>query len=104
MALKANCNRLPGKRRDLAKTLLIMKFLAFFLLVTSLAASARGYAQGITISQKNVSLQTVLKEIEKQSGYRFFYNESLLQQVNKISVDVKNATLPDALEACLKGL
>src|SRR5882724_1695354 len=102
MVLKANCICLPKKRRRLKKTLLIMKFLAFFLFVASLGATAHGYSQGITISQKNVPLPTVLKEIERQSGYRFFYNESLLQKVTNVSVEVKNATLGDALDACLK--
>src|SRR5689334_4506801 len=104
MALKANCIRLFKKGRGSLKTLLIMKFLAFFLLVATFGVSARDFAQGITISQKNVPIQTVFKEIEHQTSYRFFYNDNLLQEPIKVSVDVRNVSLLEALDACFKEL
>ena len=63
------------KRRYLIKTLLIMKFIAIFLFAAGLQVSATGFSQTITLTQNNVSLKKVFREIEKQSGYQFFYKD-----------------------------
>jgi len=89
-------------RRSLTKTLLIMKFTAIILLTASLTASAEGVSQ-ITIAEKKISLQKVFAQIEKQSGYYFLYDYDLLQQQGKITVDIRNVTLQQALDICLKG-
>lgn len=56
----------------------------------------------ITINKKNVSLETVIEEVERQSGYKFEYNNHLFKNKMKVSVSLKNATLKKALSACLK--
>src|SRR5882757_9272876 len=101
----ANCKGLPlqprRKRIISLKVLLIMKLTAFFI-VACLHVSAGGNAQNITLSVKNKSLQAVFKEIRKQSGYEFFYNQSILTKVSPITVDVKNVPIDQALNACFK--
>lgn len=84
------------------KTLLIMKFTAIILLSACLTASANGYSQ-ITLSEKNAPLQKIFKEIQKQSGYDFFYTYELLQQAGTVTVRVNNVPLEKALEESLKG-
>src|SRR5947209_15011072 len=79
-----------------------MKLTAIIILLTCLQVSARGYTQ-VTLSEKNVPLQKVFKEIQKQTGYDFLCTYELLQQAGKVSVKVKNASLQQALEICLKG-
>lgn len=86
------------------KLLMMMKFATFGLLCICMQASATGYSQSITLSEKNVSLKTVLKEINRQTGYRFFYEDDLISNASGISIDMHNAPLPDALKACFKGL
>ena len=102
----ANCKGLPlqpcRKRTISLKVLLIMKLTVLFL-VACLHVSASGIAQNITLSVKNKSLQTVIREIKKQSGYQFFYNQSILEKVSPITVDVKNVPIEEALKACFKG-
>ena len=87
---------------QLKKLLLIMNFSAIFLLAICLQVAARGHTQTITISEKNASLPSIFKQIEKQSGYQFFYNERLLNGARKVSMQVKNAGLLDALNMCFK--
>jgi len=89
-------------RRDLTKTLLIMKFTAIILLSACLAATARGYPQ-ITLSEKNVPLQKVFREIQKQSGYDFLFSYMLVQNAGKVTISVKNVSLQVAVEEVLKG-
>ncbi|MEP7376010.1 MAG: SusC/RagA family TonB-linked outer membrane protein [Chitinophagaceae bacterium] len=83
-----------------AKTLLIMKLTAIFLLAACLAASATGKTQTVTLSVKNAPLQDVFLEIKKQTGYTFIYTESLLQEAKKVSLRVKNSPLDETLRAC----
>lgn len=80
-----------------------MKLTAFFILSTCLAASAGGNAQSITISETNVPLQKVFKEIQKQTGYDFLCTFELLQQAGNVTVKVKNVTLEKAVEEALRG-
>ncbi|MFT3704381.1 MAG: TonB-dependent receptor [Agriterribacter sp.] len=89
-------------RGRLTQTLLIMKLTAIILLATCLQVSARGFSQQITLKVKNESLEKVCEEIGKQSGYRFFFNERLLQNAKKISVELENSTIVQALDACFK--
>lgn len=93
--------RLPRHLRGLTKTLLLMKLTAIIMLATCLTASAEGFSQ-ITLKEKNVPLQKVIKKIQKQSGLDFLYNFDLLQQQGNVNVELHNVSLQEALEACLK--
>ena len=62
------------------------------------------FGQRINYSGKNVKLENVFKELEKQSGYTFFYKTEAMRQIPKINVEIKNATIVQALEICLKNL
>jgi TonB-linked SusC/RagA family outer membrane protein len=89
-------------RRLLTKTLLIMRLTAILLISGFLQVSAAGYSQKVTLSEKNVSLETVFSQIRKQTGFTFFYNESLLDQASKVSIDVRKADLSTALDQCFR--
>ncbi|MEP6626363.1 MAG: TonB-dependent receptor [Ginsengibacter sp.] len=96
--------KLPFKKgRYLSKTLLIMKFIAIFMFAAGLQVSATGYAQNITLAQNNVSLKKIFKEIERQSGYSFFYKDRLLKQTEKVDVNVKGVSVKAVLDQCLKN-
>jgi TonB-dependent starch-binding outer membrane protein SusC len=79
---------------------LAMKLTALLLLSVCLAASATGKTQTITLSVRNAQLKDVFKEIKRQSGYTFMYTESLLQDAKKVSLDVKDIPLEEALKLC----
>jgi len=91
------------KKRHLTKTLLVMKFIVIFLFAAGLQVSATGYSQTITLAQNNVSLKKVFREIEKQSGYQFFYKDRLIRQTENVSINVHNATVEKALNECFKN-
>ncbi|NWJ50524.1 MAG: SusC/RagA family TonB-linked outer membrane protein [Bacteroidetes bacterium] len=93
----------PYYKWDFTKILRIMRLTAFLLFITCLQVTAEGYSQKVTLTEKNVSLQNVFKKIQKQSGYDFFYENRLLSQAGTIDIEVKNVSLEQALDACLKG-
>lgn len=65
--------------------------------------AAPGSAQTVTLSGANTALTQVFKEIEQQTGYRFFWQGEDFSSV-RISVDVKDADLQQALSQVFKGL
>lgn len=89
--------------RSRSKQLLkIMKLIAILLLAGALHASANGYSQ-ITLSENNAQLQDVFLKIKQQTGYNFVSTSDALKNAGPVTVHVKNVSLKDALNACLKG-
>jgi iron complex outermembrane receptor protein len=82
----------------ITKTLLIMKLTAIVLLATCLQVSAKGFAQKISLSEKNAPLEKVLLQIKKQSGYQLWYEDKLLQNARPVSISVKDVLLEEALK------
>lgn len=80
--------------------LLIMKLTAILLLTACLQVSAKGYAQQVSISLKDAPLEKVFVEIQKQAGYQFVYNNRLMQGMNRITIQVKNAPVEKVLQLC----
>lgn len=78
-----------------------MRLTIVFLLFFTFQVSAHGYAQHITIEKNNVSLIDVFKAIERQTHFLFFYDKDMVQQAGNIDVKLKNATIEQALLACL---
>jgi hypothetical protein len=74
----------------------------FFCIVNM--ANAEVKAGGITIHKENTSLDKIFKDIEKQSGYCFFYNASLVQTTEKVTIQITNGTIQEVLVMCLQGL
>ena len=65
----------------------------------------KGYAQNanVSLSVKGASLEQVMEDIEKQTNYLLVYHENVdLQQT--VSVDIKNASVKDALDKVCAGL
>jgi TonB-linked SusC/RagA family outer membrane protein len=92
-----------GEKGKGHKILRLMKLTAIILLSACLAASAEGNTQGISLSGKNLTLEQVFKSIEQQSDYIFFYPYSSLKDARKITVNIKNGTINQVLEACFKN-
>lgn len=81
-----------------------MKLSTFIIIVTCLQASASGYAQKITLSEKDTPLKNILSKIEKQSGYLFWYENELLEHVPNIDLEIKNLTLNQTLDETFLNL
>src|SRR5882724_2340376 len=74
----------------------------FLVLTACLSISLHGYAQKVTLSQKRVSLKSILVSIEKQTGYTHIVDASWLQMSKLIDIDVKDMPLTEALDLCFK--
>ncbi len=95
---------LPRKRKKLAKMLMTMKLTTIFLFVACMRVSAVGYAQNVTISVKDATIQNVFLEIYNQTGYQVFYQDVYFDKAEKVNIDVKNSPIEEVLNQCLNGL
>lgn len=84
------------------QTFLAMKLIVIILFVANMGLSARGVSQ-ITLSETNVPLEKVFREIQNQSGFDFICTYDILKRFDKISVHVRNASLRRAIDESLKG-
>lgn len=81
-----------------AKALALWKF-TFLLLLTVQVRANDGYAQNtVTLTEKNVPINRVLKKIQRQTGYTYFAPVTLLQKAKHISIDVKDVSITYALD------
>jgi TonB-linked SusC/RagA family outer membrane protein len=71
--------------------------------VLLLLLSAAGYAQTVSLSLRNAPLKTVFSEIRKQTGYTFLYTDEQLTQGHEVTVDIKNASLQQALDLSFRN-
>ncbi|HEY5408362.1 MAG TPA: SusC/RagA family TonB-linked outer membrane protein [Ginsengibacter sp.] len=78
-----------------------MKLTAVLLFAACMQVSATGFSQNITLNKKDAPLQSVFRDIEKQSGYEFFYKVSLEKNFKNVSVNLSNAPLKQALNEVL---
>ncbi|WP_181390553.1 SusC/RagA family TonB-linked outer membrane protein [Sphingobacterium athyrii] len=81
-----------------------MRLITVILIASLFQVSAATFAQKITINKNNVSLESVLKEIRKQSGYDYYYGTKVITMDQKIHIKVTNANIKQAIEAALTGL
>lgn len=79
-----------------------MRLTAILLTVAFLQVQAKSYPQ-ITLSLKNVSVEKVFYEIERQSGYGFLYTKAMLADFPAVTIKVKNASVDEVLNECFKG-
>jgi TonB-linked SusC/RagA family outer membrane protein len=82
------------------KTLLSMKLVILFTIITSLQAWSKGFSQSITLSAKDVSLEKIFREIRRQTDYRFIYTKEELLTARPVSLNVKNASIGQVLDLC----
>jgi TonB-linked SusC/RagA family outer membrane protein len=80
----------------------IMKLTAILLTVTCIQLSAKGITQTVTISVKDAPLYTVLKAIQKQTGFTFIVNNRQLQNAKPVSITAINMPLLQVLDLCFK--
>ena len=67
---------------------------AFLLIVFTDIAKAQ---DAVTLSVKNQPLQTVITELNRQTGYEFVINDNDVNLGKRVSLSVKNAALGDVL-------
>ena len=78
----------------------VIKLTMCFFIAANLCVSAFGYSQKVSVNEKGASLEKVFKILKKQSGYTFFFDEALVKAARPVNVNVKDASLEEALEKC----
>lgn len=79
-------------------------FIGFFVALVIVPVTAESLlAQKITIRVSNSSLYKVIDEIRNQSGYDFLIDQQLAERSKPITLDVRDASLKEVLEACFKA-
>ncbi len=88
------------------KMLMYMKLTFVILLATILQTFAGvSYSQSTTLSVnlKNVSVQTVLQQIEDKSDFYFLYSRSIVDVDRTVDIQVKNVKINDLLDILFRG-
>ncbi|HEY9262843.1 TonB-dependent receptor [Chitinophaga sp.] len=80
-----------------------MKLIVLLMTIALMQGHATGYAQTVSISQRNVSLEKIFREIRKQTGYAFLCTSEQMEQAHNVSMQVKNVPLKTALDLCFEN-
>lgn len=101
MILSINGCFLSSRKQSL-QILKVMKLTVILLTAALLQSYANSYSQ-ITLSLKDVKVEQVFKEIERQAGYDFLYTKRMLDGLPKVTIQVRNATVQEVLNKCFSG-
>ncbi|RPD39618.1 SusC/RagA family TonB-linked outer membrane protein [Chitinophaga barathri] len=89
-------NSPPGAgRRRYVRTVLISLMLIF--------AAGQAGAQQVTLTVKDMPLAGFFRELRKQTGYSFLYNNATLKDARPVTLRVSGASLREVLDAALNG-
>ncbi len=67
-----------------------------------LAMALNAQTRPISLSAKNAPIKTVLAEIQTKSGYRVLYNDEVVPDDLRVSVNAENVAVKEILQAMLK--
>jgi TonB-dependent starch-binding outer membrane protein SusC len=81
---------------------LVMKLTALLLTISVLQVAARGHAQQVTFTGRDVPLEKIFAVIEQQTGYVIFYNYSAIKDVRPVTIQAKGVPLQQFLQDCFK--
>lgn len=90
-------------RRIHGNFLLMMRLTMLFLLMTFVSLTATALGQRATIKLDNVDLQVAFNEIKQKMGYTFVYNDQVVKNVGKVSVNITSSDIKYILAKCLEG-
>ncbi len=90
-------------KKSLSKLYRIMKFMFLLTFAGLVSLSANVYSQNktLTLQTRNASLHELFKAIERQTEYRFFYNDELVNANKLVSIDVKDMQIDAVLDQLL---
>lgn len=80
-----------------------MKLTAILLIISALHVSAGGYGQRVTLRLNKAPLESVFREIRKQTGFGFIYAREQLANTKAVDLDVKNEQLETVLKLLFKN-
>jgi TonB-linked SusC/RagA family outer membrane protein len=93
--------RIPFFLEKKFKLLLIMKLSTILLIVFTLNTYAEGFGQ-ISINTEGKSILEILTTIERESNYRFFYNDDFLK-IDKVDMNITDKNIFETLDLLLES-
>ncbi|WP_103068881.1 SusC/RagA family TonB-linked outer membrane protein [Aquimarina sediminis] len=86
------------------KTSLKLKLTYFFLIVSFFQSHANSYTQNtiITLDMKEVTIKSVLNEIERKTDYKFLYEKDIFKTDEVVDISVKKERLSTVLNILLR--
>jgi len=80
-----------------------MKLSLFLVMAACLQVSARGYSQEtFSLHFRQADASFIFNTIQKESHYKFFYNNDYLRELGKVDLDVTDAPLTNILQLVLR--
>lgn len=101
MTIEFFCRGRSCLRPPFTKMYMIMRLTAAMLLLLFFQAGATGFSQKVNLERKHATLEQIFLQIEKQTGYTFWYENKLLDGLGKMDVAITNAPLKQAMETVL---
>ena len=84
------------------KLLLVMKLTLVLLITAFLQVSQASYGQRITYKGTNVPVEKLFQAIQEQTTFKVLYAEEMLNGLGNTDLNLKNASIEEALKACFK--
>lgn len=85
------------------RNLLVKRLTMILLTVVFLNVSVRALSQNVSLSGKNLPLETVFKEVKRQTGFIFLYPEIVLGKAKPVEIHVSNMPLITFLDVLFKN-
>jgi len=104
--MKKKLEEKGGTLKSLRKILFIMRITFLFILISSrLVFSSDSYAQNLKFSFQlsDVKVRDVLKYIEDQSEFIFFYQDQHIDLDRKVTLDIKDQSITEIMDQLIKG-
>lgn len=79
-----------------------MKLILFFIIALQLNLSAKSQTN-LNLNLREVSIEEVLKAIQNQSNYEFFYAHEEINSEHKITLNIENASVEEVLKKCFEN-
>jgi len=79
----------------------VMKLTVLIICVAIMHVRATGFGQTITLVQRDISLNSVFRVINKQTGYNILWSSNQLTSKKQINADFKSTPLVEVLDKCL---
>ncbi len=91
--------------KSIFKIIRVMKLATFILLAGFMQVSASIYSQtaNIKLSVRETAFSDVIKEIQKQTEFTFFFSPDDVSNIIVSEVEVEKASLEKVLDLCLEG-
>jgi TonB-linked SusC/RagA family outer membrane protein len=80
------------------KYLIAMKLTVMLLTVVFLQTATAGFAQKVSLDIKRASVEDVLYQLTKQTGYSFIADATVLEKLTPVTLNVKDASLETVLK------